>query len=89
MSDELGDLLCSKGADMVGVADLRSIAPDIRYDLPFGISIAVALNPKIVSGILNGPTKEYHAEYEQFWQKTLEEWEIPDKRMFGRKEKSL
>jgi len=26
---------------------------------------------------------------DSFWQKTLGEWEIPDKRMFGRKEKSL
>jgi epoxyqueuosine reductase len=65
ISDELRNLLRSQGADMVGVGDLRSISPDLRYDLPFGISIAVALNPKIVSGILSGPTKEYHAEYER------------------------
>lgn len=65
MTDELRDFLRSKGADMVGVSDLTSIAPDIRYDLPFGISIVVTLNPRIVSGILNGPTAEYHAEYER------------------------
>lgn len=65
ITDELRGLLRSNGADMVGVSDLTSIAPDIPYNLPFGISIAVALNPRIVSGILNGPTMEYHAEYER------------------------
>ncbi|MFH1382612.1 MAG: 4Fe-4S double cluster binding domain-containing protein [Chloroflexota bacterium] len=61
--EELKRFLLSKGADMVGVADLRGLAPDVRYNLPFGISIAVALNPRIVSEILDGPTKEYFAEY--------------------------
>jgi len=65
MSDELRDLLCSKGADMVGVADLKSIAPDIHYDLPFGISIGVALDPHIISEIHDGPTQKYYEEYKR------------------------
>jgi epoxyqueuosine reductase len=65
ISDELRTFLKSHGADAVGFADLQDIAPDIRDNFPFGISIAVALNPQIVSGIKDGPTKQYHAEYER------------------------
>ena len=48
---------------MVGFADLRDIAPDVRDNFPFGVSIAVALNHRIVSEIKDGPTSQYHAEY--------------------------
>jgi len=65
MSDELIDLLRSKRADMVGVADLRSIAPNIRYNLMFGISIAVALAPDIIAGIREGPNWQYYNEYKR------------------------
>ena len=65
MSDELRGLLRSKGADMVGVADLRSIAPDIRYNLPVGVSIAVALAPDIIAGIKGGPNWQYYNEYKR------------------------
>jgi epoxyqueuosine reductase len=65
VSDELFDLLHSKGADIVGVADLRSISSDIRNNLPFGISIAVALDSKIISGIENGPNCQYYNEYKR------------------------
>jgi len=56
-------LLRSRGADLVAFADLHDIPSDVRHGLPFGISIAVALNPKIISGIQDGPTKEYYDEY--------------------------
>jgi len=50
---------------MVGFADLQDISPDVRDNLPFGISIAVALKPQIISGIKDGPTKPYYQEYER------------------------
>lgn len=65
MSDELRELLISKGADLVGFADLGSIAPDIRYNLPVGISIAVALAPDIIAGIKDGPNWQYYNEYKR------------------------
>jgi len=65
MPDELKIYLQSNGADVVGFADLRDVASDVRDNLPYGISIAVALNPEIVSGIQDGPTRQYHEDYER------------------------
>ena len=61
--DELKTLLRAGGADMVGIADLGQLPPDVRDGFPIGISIAVALNPRIILGITEGPTKQYYAEY--------------------------
>lgn len=57
--------LTNYGADLIGFADLRELPPAVRQGLPFAVSIAVALNPAVVSGILHGPTREYLAEYHQ------------------------
>ena len=65
MPDELTIFLKSKGADLVGFADLKDIAPEVRDNLPIGISIAVALNPRIISEIKDGPTRPYYAEYKR------------------------
>lgn len=62
LSDELQSHLKSKSASLVGFADLREIPPDMRDNFPFGISIAVALNPNIIAGIREGPTKAYLKE---------------------------
>lgn len=59
---ELASKLRSAGASLVGFADLREIAIDTRDSYPFGISIAVALNPDIVRGINNGPNSQYYNE---------------------------
>jgi len=48
---------------MVGFADLSPLASETRQGLPVGVSIAVALDPGIVSRIEDGPTREYEAEY--------------------------
>ncbi len=65
LSDELQTFLQSKGADVVGFADLREIDADTRDDFLFGISIGVALNPQIMSEIKDGPTRQYHEEYKR------------------------
>ena len=62
---ELESILRSQGAALVGFADLRDITSEVRHNLPNGISIGVALNPSVIAKIDNGPTKEYHAEYER------------------------
>ena len=65
MLDELRTLLQLNGADMVGIADLSETTPDVRDGFPLGVSIAVALNPRIISQIKDGPTKQYHEEYKR------------------------
>lgn len=57
--DELENVLYDSGAAIVGFADMSG------FELPFGVAIAFALEPKILSGIKNNPTKDYEAEYER------------------------
>lgn len=64
-TDELSNLLKANGASMVGLADLREISPDVRGNFTTGISIAVALDPRIIAGIQDRPTREYYEEYRQ------------------------
>jgi len=53
------------GAASVAYADLAPLPAEVRQGLPRGICIGVALSPSIVAGIVDGPTKEYAAEYER------------------------
>ncbi len=64
-NQELVQLLRSKGAALVGFADLGDLDPDVRGGLPYGISIGVALTPSIVAGIADGPTAVYNREYRE------------------------
>jgi len=63
LNDELTTFLKNRGASLVGFAGLKEIKPDARDGLPYGVSIAVALDPQIMSGIITGPNFAYHAEY--------------------------
>ena len=47
----------------MGFADLRGVAPPAFSHWPNGVSIAVALEPTIMSGVRDGPTIEYYEEY--------------------------
>ncbi len=60
-SEELRKRLIREGASLVGFANLAGISPEA--DMPFGISIAYALDPKVISQIASGPTSEYAALY--------------------------
>lgn len=62
---EIADLLKSRGAALVAYADLASIPAAARLGFPRGISVAVALDARIVSDIAEGPTREYFDEYER------------------------
>jgi len=62
--DNLKNKLLSAGASLVGFADLTNVELTDEYNYPSGISIAVALNPGVLSTIKDNPTKEYEAEYE-------------------------
>jgi epoxyqueuosine reductase len=61
--DELRQTLLARGASLVGFADLRPLPADVRGDLPFGVSIAVALFADVVEKIGDGPTEQYLTEY--------------------------
>lgn len=61
--DSLQDHLRCQGAALVGVGDLRAFPAESRHGYPYGIAIAVPLNPAIVRQIATGPTKDYEAEY--------------------------
>jgi epoxyqueuosine reductase len=63
LNRELTLFLKSQGASLIGFADLHEIDSETRDGFPTGISIAIALNPQVMSGIKTGPTKEYNAEY--------------------------
>jgi epoxyqueuosine reductase QueG len=63
LAAELKATLMAEGATLVGYADVRPLPPPLRDNLPVGVSIAIALDPTIVSGIRRGPTPRYHVEY--------------------------
>ena len=65
LNEELTTFLKSHGASLIGFADLKEIDSEARDGFPYGISIAVALNPEIMSEIKEGPTAAYYGEYKR------------------------
>ncbi len=64
-AEELSSLLKANGAGMVGYANLQGISSDMLDGCTTGISIAVALNPRVIDGIQQGPTPQYYEEYKR------------------------
>jgi epoxyqueuosine reductase QueG len=62
LSLRIKESLLNRGASLVGYADISTLPTDVRYSLPYAVSIAVALNAPVTADIRNGPTLEYHAE---------------------------
>ncbi|MCL2157923.1 MAG: hypothetical protein FWH48_00780 [Oscillospiraceae bacterium] len=50
-------------ADLVGFADLAEIPAEKRGDFPYGIAIAIALNPSIIKNIFVDPVAQYMKDY--------------------------
>ncbi len=63
LSEEIKKQLMGLGADMVGIGDLSMIPSEVRKNMPFGISIAIAYSPQDIQGIGEGPTEEYYRAY--------------------------
>lgn len=61
ISAELETLLYAKGASLVGFADLRQIMA--HSDMPYGVSVAVAIPRETVSSIHGGPNMAYYDAY--------------------------
>ena len=65
MDQMLFESLRKDGADLVSSCDLAELPKSTRRGLDTGISIAVKLDPQVVSKISSGPTAEYHAEFDR------------------------
>jgi epoxyqueuosine reductase len=63
MIEQLTAFWTANDAALVGYANLSGIDPAARDGFPRGISLAVALDPRIIAGITAGPTIAYQAEY--------------------------
>jgi epoxyqueuosine reductase len=65
LNEELLSFLKSNGVSLIGFADLKEIPSETRDGFPIGISIAVALDPHVMSDVKDGPTTDYYAEYKR------------------------
>ncbi len=65
LADEIKTILKSEGAGIVDFADLQDLPADVRDGFPYGVSIVVALNPRIIKEIIDGPNNEYYQEYKR------------------------
>jgi epoxyqueuosine reductase len=65
LNEKLTQFLTSRGASLVGFAGLSEIGPEARDNFPLGISIAIALDPQVMSDVKEGPTAAYYAEYKR------------------------
>lgn len=65
ISKEIKDQLISKGASIVGFADLSCLSKEQTKGLDYGILIGVSLKPEVLLGITDGPTLEYYEEYKK------------------------
>jgi len=63
--EEIRKTLLGSGAALVGFADMTAIPPEDRRGVGGALSIAMALDPAVVSRITKGPTKEYFREYQR------------------------
>lgn len=64
LNEEIHHKLISKGASIVGFADLKNVSYQIRNDLRYGIVIGIKLNPKVIKKINPGPSLDYYNEYD-------------------------
>jgi epoxyqueuosine reductase len=63
LNEQIQILLKEQGADLVGFADVADLPAKMTGGLSAAVSIAVRLDPSIVSEISNGPTQRYYKEY--------------------------
>ncbi len=61
--EDIRAILLDKGAALVGFAAMTAVPAEERRGMPRALSIAVALEPAIISRITKGPTQEYFREY--------------------------
>ena len=62
-SKQLRQQILDLGASLAGFADLRGVAPPEFSRWPNAVSIALRLDPAVIAGVRDGPTREYYEEY--------------------------
>ncbi|MDO9508373.1 MAG: epoxyqueuosine reductase [Thermovirgaceae bacterium] len=72
LTAELERVILSFGGSKCGISDVRDIPERPSPELPFAVTVALALTPEIIAGIGKGPTREYHDEYERANRKLAE-----------------
>jgi epoxyqueuosine reductase QueG len=65
LNERIRTLLTEQGSDLVGFADVSDLSVEMTGGLPAAVSIAVKLDPSVVSEISNGPTQRYYKEYKR------------------------
>jgi epoxyqueuosine reductase len=65
LNERIMTLLTEQGSDLVGFADVSDLSADMTGCFPAAVSIAVRLDPSVVSEISNGPTQRYYKEYKR------------------------
>ena len=63
LSTNIRASLLEKGACLVGYTDVSDLSYEVLAGFKNAVSIAVALNPSIISEISKGPTINYYQEY--------------------------
>jgi len=63
LNERISSTLKEMGADLVGFADVADLPADMTGGLVAAVSIAVKLDPSVVTEISNGPTQHYYREY--------------------------
>lgn len=63
LNERIRTTLKEIGGDLVGFADVADLPADMTGGLVGAVSIAVRLDPSVVSEISNGPTQRYYKEY--------------------------
>jgi epoxyqueuosine reductase len=64
-SNRLRDRTVGWGASLVGFTDLRGMLSPTLSRWPSAVSIALALDSRVMAGLRDGPTVEYYAEYKR------------------------
>ena len=65
LNERIRTTLTEQGANLVGFADIADLPADMTSGLTAAVSIAVKLEPSIISEISNGPTQHYYKEYDR------------------------
>jgi epoxyqueuosine reductase len=63
VNERIRTILKGLGADLIGFADVTDLSADMTGKFPAAVSIAVKLDPLVVSEISHGPTQRYYGEY--------------------------
>jgi epoxyqueuosine reductase QueG len=63
ISIQLKTEILRQGADLVGFGSLSELPPDVRQNLPFGVSVAVKYPKEVIRGIHDFPTRDYFDHY--------------------------